>query len=47
MPGANMNSDLTKGEGPALRPTPDGRSIVFSAPVDGSYELWRDRKSVV
>ncbi len=41
MPGANMNSDLTKGEGPALWPAPDGRSIVFSAPVDGSYELWR------
>ena len=36
-----MNSDVTVGEDPRLWPAPDGRSITFSAPVDGSYELWR------
>jgi dipeptidyl aminopeptidase/acylaminoacyl peptidase len=41
MPGATMNSDVTKGEAATLWPTPDGRSILFSAPIDGSYELWR------
>jgi acylaminoacyl-peptidase len=41
MPGAAMNSDLTVGETPRLWPAPDGRSIAFSAPVDGAYELWR------
>ena len=25
----------------SLWPAPDGRSIVFSAPVDGAVELWR------
>jgi dipeptidyl aminopeptidase/acylaminoacyl peptidase len=41
MPGATMNSDVTVGEGPALWAAPDGRSIVFSAPIDGAYEAWR------
>jgi dipeptidyl aminopeptidase/acylaminoacyl peptidase len=41
MPGATMNSDLTVGEDARLRPSPDGRWLTFSAPVDGSYELWR------
>ena len=41
MPGSAMNSDVTVGEGPRLWPAPDGRSITFSAPIDGSYELWR------
>ena len=43
MPGAGMNSDVTRGETARLWPSPDGRSITFSAPVEGSYELWRIR----
>ena len=41
MPGSTMNSDVTVGEGTGLWPAPDGKSITFSAPIDGSYELWR------
>jgi acylaminoacyl-peptidase len=41
MPGSGMNSDVTVGESPRLRPAADARSIIFSAPIDGSYELWR------
>jgi dipeptidyl aminopeptidase/acylaminoacyl peptidase len=41
MPGATMNSDLSPGRGERLLPTADGRWILFTAPVDGSYELWR------
>ncbi len=41
MPGSSMNSDVTRGEAPVLHPTADGAWITFSAPVDGSYELWR------
>ena len=41
MPGSGMNSDVTRGETSRLWPSPDGRSITFSAPVDGAYELWR------
>jgi dipeptidyl aminopeptidase/acylaminoacyl peptidase len=38
---AGVNSDLFGG-GPALvHPTPEGRWVVFAAPVDGSHELWR------
>ncbi|HEY3334773.1 MAG TPA: S9 family peptidase [Candidatus Limnocylindrales bacterium] len=40
-PDAAMNSDITLGEGPRLVPTADGRAILFTAPIDGSYELWR------
>jgi acylaminoacyl-peptidase len=40
MPGSTMNSDLTRGEPARLWPSPDGRSIRFTAPIDGSYELW-------
>ncbi len=40
MPGSGMNSDVTVGEGPRLWAAPDGKSIAFSAPIDGSYELW-------
>ena len=36
-----MASDLTRGEIARLWPTPDGAGILFAAPVDGSYELWR------
>jgi dipeptidyl aminopeptidase/acylaminoacyl peptidase len=41
MPGSGMASDLTRGEIARLWPAPDGRSLRFTAPVDGSYELWR------
>lgn len=41
MPGSSMNSDVTVGEGPRLVPTADGRHVLFTAPIDGSYELWR------
>jgi len=41
MPGSSLNSDATIGEDARLVPTPDGRSILFHAPVDGAYELWR------
>lgn len=41
MPGSGMNSDLTIGEGPRLVVTSDGRSILFTAPIEGAYELWR------
>jgi acylaminoacyl-peptidase len=40
MPGSTMNSDLTRGEPARLWPSPDGRAIRFTAPVDGGYELW-------
>ena len=40
-PDAAMNSDITIGEGHRLWPTADGEALLFSAPVDGSYELWR------
>ena len=40
-PDAAMNSDVTKGEEPHLRLTGDGKAVLFTAPVDGSYELWR------
>jgi len=38
---AAMGSDVTPGEASRLRVTPDGRHLLFSAPVRGSYELWR------
>jgi dipeptidyl aminopeptidase/acylaminoacyl peptidase len=41
MPGSGMNSDVTKGEGPKLAPSRGGRWLHFTAPIDGSYELWR------
>ena len=41
MPGSGMSSDVTVGEGARLAVTADGRSILFSAPVEGAYELWR------
>ncbi|MEA2538228.1 MAG: hypothetical protein QOF11_2462 [Chloroflexota bacterium] len=41
MPGSGMSSDLTIDETPHLAVAADGRSILFSAPVEGSYELWR------
>ncbi|HEX9044941.1 MAG TPA: S9 family peptidase [Candidatus Limnocylindrales bacterium] len=41
MPGSSMNSDLTIGEDARIAPSDDGRWITFSAPIEGSYELWR------
>ena len=41
MAAASMGSDLTPGESARLRVAADGRSITFSAPYGGSYELWR------
>jgi dipeptidyl aminopeptidase/acylaminoacyl peptidase len=41
MPGSSMGSDVTPGEAPRLRVTPDGRHLLFTAPIRGSYELWR------
>jgi dipeptidyl aminopeptidase/acylaminoacyl peptidase len=41
MPGSGMSSDLTTGEGPRLEASTDGRWLTFTAPVAGSYELWR------
>ena len=41
MPGSLMNSDVTVGEGTRLFPSADGRWILFSAPIDGGYDLWR------
>jgi acylaminoacyl-peptidase len=40
MAGSSMNSDLVRGEPARVWPSPDGRSIRFTAPIDGSYELW-------
>jgi acylaminoacyl-peptidase len=41
MVGASMGTDLYGGAGPSLHWSGDGRWITFSAPIDGSYELWR------
>ena len=38
---AAMNSDLLGAGGSAIHWSGDGRWITFTAPVDGSYELWR------
>lgn len=41
MPGSGMNSDITIGEGGHLQATPDRTGLLFSAPIDGTYALWR------
>jgi dipeptidyl aminopeptidase/acylaminoacyl peptidase len=41
MPWSGMNSDVTIGEGGRLVVTGDGRHVLFTAPIRGSYELWR------
>jgi len=38
---ATMGSDVVPGEAARLVVTPDGRHLLFTAPVRGSYELWR------
>lgn len=40
-PDAGMNSDVTIGDGPRIVPAADGTHVLFTAPVEGSYELWR------
>lgn len=40
-PDAAMNSDITVADGPHLLVTANGEHVLFTAPVDGSYELWR------
>jgi acylaminoacyl-peptidase len=40
-PDSAMNSDVTLGESSRVVPSMDGRSFLFTAPVDGSFELWR------
>ena len=41
MPGSTINSDIVPNETPRLIPSGDGRWITFTAPRDGSMELWR------
>ncbi len=41
MPASTMGSDVTPGEPARLEATPDGRWLLFTAPIRGSYELWR------
>lgn len=41
MPGSSMNSDLAVQEPARLVASADGRWLSFSAPIEGSYELWR------
>lgn len=41
MPRAGFTSDVTVDEQASLIPSEDGRWLLFSAPVDGAYELWR------
>jgi dipeptidyl aminopeptidase/acylaminoacyl peptidase len=41
MVGSGMGSDVVPSEATRLRVTPDGSHILVTAPVRGSYELWR------
>ena len=41
MPGSGMSSDVTRGEGAGLVASKGGRWLYLSAPIDGSFELWR------
>ena len=41
MPATSMNSDIALGEPARLVASADGAWLTFSAPCDGSYELWR------
>ena len=40
-PDAAMNSDVTIGGEPSIAASADGAHVLFTAPVDGSMELWR------
>ncbi len=41
MPASTMGGDVTIGEEARLLPTPDGRAILFDAPLDGAFAFWR------
>jgi acylaminoacyl-peptidase len=41
MPGSGMNSDIVPGELPSLIASEGGDWLMFSAPIEGAYELWR------
>ena len=41
MPASAMNSDVTIGDETRVIPSADGAWLTFSAPIDGSYELFR------
>ena len=41
MPRSGFTSDVTIGESAPLVPSADGRWLLFSAPIQGAYELWR------
>jgi dipeptidyl aminopeptidase/acylaminoacyl peptidase len=41
MPRSGFTSDVTVGEPQPLIPSGDGRWLLFSAPIQGAYELWR------
>jgi len=41
MPASSMNSDVTIGDATRLIPSADGAWLTFSAPIQGSYELFR------
>jgi acylaminoacyl-peptidase len=41
MPRSGLTSDLTVGEAAPLIASGDGRWLLFSAPIQGAYELWR------
>jgi dipeptidyl aminopeptidase/acylaminoacyl peptidase len=41
--GAGLNSDLAGIADPGLTWSADGTWLVFAAPIDGSYQLWRAR----
>ncbi|MCY7418476.1 MAG: DPP IV N-terminal domain-containing protein, partial [Chloroflexi bacterium] len=43
--GASINSDLAGVPDPALTWSADGTWIVFAAPIEGSYQLWRAHRS--
>lgn len=45
MIGAAINSDLFGFADPAVTWSADGEWLIFAAPIDGSYELWRVRRS--
>jgi dipeptidyl aminopeptidase/acylaminoacyl peptidase len=41
MPASGMVSDVTPGESARLILTDDGSGVLFAAPIQGAYELWR------
>ncbi len=38
---SGMGSDVTVGEANRIAVASDGQAVLFSAPIDGSFELWR------